>query len=183
MLLFFFFFFQAEDGIRDATVTGVQTCALPISAATRRRRSKTQVERWAETRWGGPATALAATLAGAAALRAVGIQYGLPYDNLLNPDEHNIVVRAWRMVHGGGADPRFFDYPTLLMYVEAPFQAWQDEPSLLTARIVALVLALGSIAATWWLARRAFGSPTAGAVAAAIVAVCTVHVAYSRESV
>src|SRR5207245_6860340 len=25
------FFFQAEDGIRDATVTGVQTCALPIS--------------------------------------------------------------------------------------------------------------------------------------------------------
>src|SRR5207245_6465163 len=27
------FFFQAEDGIRDATVTGVQTCALPISKA------------------------------------------------------------------------------------------------------------------------------------------------------
>src|SRR5207245_8117897 len=27
---FLFFFFQAEDGIRDATVTGVQTCALPI---------------------------------------------------------------------------------------------------------------------------------------------------------
>src|SRR2546427_7399686 len=28
--MFFFFFFQAEDGIRDLTVTGVQTCALPI---------------------------------------------------------------------------------------------------------------------------------------------------------
>src|SRR5438309_10969878 len=28
----FFFFFQAEDGIRDGTVTGVQTCALPILA-------------------------------------------------------------------------------------------------------------------------------------------------------
>src|SRR5437867_7704241 len=28
---FFLFFFQAEDGIRDRTVTGVQTCALPIS--------------------------------------------------------------------------------------------------------------------------------------------------------
>src|SRR2546430_14946741 len=27
----FVFFFQAEDGIRDLTVTGVQTCALPIS--------------------------------------------------------------------------------------------------------------------------------------------------------
>src|SRR5258706_367998 len=30
---FFFFFFQAEDGIRDWSVTGVQTCALPISAS------------------------------------------------------------------------------------------------------------------------------------------------------
>src|SRR3989442_6316580 len=30
----FFFFFQAEDGIRDADVTGVQTCALPISIHT-----------------------------------------------------------------------------------------------------------------------------------------------------
>src|SRR5690349_21935735 len=28
----FFFFFQAEDGIRDLYVTGVQTCALPISS-------------------------------------------------------------------------------------------------------------------------------------------------------
>src|SRR5574340_1081309 len=31
ILFFFFFFFQAEDGIRDLLVTGVQTCALPIS--------------------------------------------------------------------------------------------------------------------------------------------------------
>src|SRR3712207_9227423 len=30
-----FFFFQAEDGIRDIGVTGVQTCALPISAGVR----------------------------------------------------------------------------------------------------------------------------------------------------
>src|SRR2546422_5362353 len=29
-----FFFFQAEDGIRDVAVTGVQTCALPISSTT-----------------------------------------------------------------------------------------------------------------------------------------------------
>src|SRR5688572_31171948 len=31
------FFFQAEDGIRDLTVTGVQTCALPISGRSPRR--------------------------------------------------------------------------------------------------------------------------------------------------
>src|SRR5437879_9183250 len=33
----YYFFFQAEDGIRDTSVTGVQTCALPIS---RRRRAE-----------------------------------------------------------------------------------------------------------------------------------------------
>src|SRR5690348_17759440 len=31
IVFLFFFFFQAEDGIRDGRVTGVQTCALPIS--------------------------------------------------------------------------------------------------------------------------------------------------------
>src|SRR6266849_8262157 len=35
---FYFFFFQAEDGIRDPLVTGVQTCALPISGFARARR-------------------------------------------------------------------------------------------------------------------------------------------------
>src|SRR2546429_3359827 len=32
LVLVIIFFFQAEDGIRDVAVTGVQTCALPISA-------------------------------------------------------------------------------------------------------------------------------------------------------
>src|SRR2546429_9522188 len=36
----FVFFFQAEDGIRDVAVTGVQTCALPISEAIRRHTGK-----------------------------------------------------------------------------------------------------------------------------------------------
>src|SRR2546422_7659329 len=35
MELEFIFFFQAEDGIRDVAVTGVQTCALPISRSLR----------------------------------------------------------------------------------------------------------------------------------------------------
>src|SRR3712207_1618293 len=64
---FFFFFFQAEDGIRDIGVTGVQTCALPISeewrsaaeerafeeenqAAAGRSAGPTR-ERWSEARW------------------------------------------------------------------------------------------------------------------------------------
>src|SRR5687767_15246420 len=35
-----FFFFQAEDGIRDKLVTGVQTCALPISLSKRTRHAR-----------------------------------------------------------------------------------------------------------------------------------------------
>src|ERR671931_2096096 len=152
----------------------------PSSSATRRRRFRSRLDRWAETQWGGRYTALAAILAAAAALRAIGIEYGLPFGNLLNPDEQSIVPRAWKLVHGGGGDPHWFDYPTLLMYVNAPFQAWQSEPSFLTARIVAVALGLGAIAASWWLGRRAYGS---GAVPAAVVAVCTIEVWYSRVAV
>jgi len=122
-----------------------------------------------------------AILAGAAALRAVGLGYGLPFP-LFSPDEQSIVPRAWGMVHGGGLDPHWFDYPTLLMYLLAPFQAWQGSPSYLAARIVVLVLALGAIAASWWLGRRAYGLPAA-VVAAALVAVEVTEVAYSRMAV
>src|SRR5205085_3745590 len=44
-VFFYFFFFQAEDGIRDLTVTGVQTCALPILAL---------VQSAAQRCWTGP---------------------------------------------------------------------------------------------------------------------------------
>src|SRR5437868_13606625 len=37
VLFLVFFFFQAEDGIRDRNVTGVQTCALPICPSFRNR--------------------------------------------------------------------------------------------------------------------------------------------------
>src|SRR2546430_14417133 len=43
------FFFQAEDGIRDLTVTGVQTCALPIldeQPSLRRTRMRHPTSRW-----------------------------------------------------------------------------------------------------------------------------------------
>src|SRR2546430_11324498 len=47
-ILFFFFFFQAEDGIRDLTVTGVQTCALPIFPLLRGNRDS---RRFFHTAW------------------------------------------------------------------------------------------------------------------------------------
>ena len=70
----------------------------------RRRRRSEGSER---SRWGGPPVAFAALLALAGALRLVGIRNGLPWP-LLNPDERNIVPRAWAMVHGGGLDPEIF---------------------------------------------------------------------------
>ncbi len=86
------------------------------------------------------------------------------------------------MVHGGGLDPHWFDYPTLLLYLLAPFQSWESAPSYLAARFVVLVLALGAVGAAWWLGKRAYGVP-AGLVAAALVAVDTTEVAYSRMAV
>src|SRR5260370_6186589 len=41
---YFFFFFQAEDGIRDSSVTGVQTCALPISGPFKQNSFDTRVD-------------------------------------------------------------------------------------------------------------------------------------------
>jgi 4-amino-4-deoxy-L-arabinose transferase-like glycosyltransferase len=100
----------------------------------------------------------------------------------LNPDEASIVPRAWRMVHGGGPNPDWFDYPTLVMYLVAPLQAWQDEPSYLAGRLLVAALGVAGVAASWWLGRRAYG-PAAGWVAATATAVATVHVAYSRMAV
>jgi 4-amino-4-deoxy-L-arabinose transferase-like glycosyltransferase len=134
-----------------------------------------------ESRWGSPWLALAALFAGAAALRLVGIRYGLPFP-LLNPDEANIVPRAWLIANAGGFDPGWFDYPSLLLYVLAPFQMWADEPDYLAARLVLVALSVAGIAAAWWLGRRAYGF-LAGFVAAAVTAVATAHVEYSRMAV
>jgi 4-amino-4-deoxy-L-arabinose transferase-like glycosyltransferase len=125
--------------------------------------------------------ALAAILALAAALRLVGVRYGLPY-SFLNPDESSIVPRAWRIANGHGLDPRWYDYPSLLMYVLAPFQALFAHASFGAARGVAVVLGIGGVAAAWWMGRRAYGTGAA-LVGAATVAVATTHVAYSRTAV
>jgi 4-amino-4-deoxy-L-arabinose transferase-like glycosyltransferase len=111
----------------------------------------------------------------------VGVAYGLPYA-LLNPDERSIVPRAWEMVHGGGLDPAWYDYPSLVMELLAPFQAAVDEPSYLAARLAVVALGIAGIAAAWWLGLRAYG-PMAGFVAAGFTAVATTHVAYSRTAV
>jgi Glycosyltransferase family 87 len=114
-------------------------------------------------------------------LRTVGAGFGLPLP-LLNPDEENIVPRGWELVHGGGLDPGWYDYPSLLFLVLAPSQVFADAPSYGAARVVAVGIGVAGVAAAWWLGRAAYGR-LAGAVGAIGVAVATTHVAYSRMAV
>jgi 4-amino-4-deoxy-L-arabinose transferase-like glycosyltransferase len=114
-------------------------------------------------------------------LRLVGVTYGLPYA-LLNPDEQSIVPRAWDMTHGGGLDPGWYDYPSLVIELLAPFQIGLNEPSYLAARLMVIVVGVAGVAAAWWLGNRAYGH-LAGFVAAGFTAVATTHVAYSRTAV
>src|SRR5581483_11343220 len=68
----FFFFFQAEDGIRDIGVTGVQTCALPIwsprASHSPPRSSMAPRQRTASVRLGGSIDLIASSRATSAAL-------------------------------------------------------------------------------------------------------------------
>src|SRR6266700_588229 len=81
MFLFFFFFFQAEDGIRDFHVTGVQTCALPISVRrfiapdiyAMRDLSNAKAEQPAESAWRRPARARTERAFASAAVMAVRV--------------------------------------------------------------------------------------------------------------
>src|SRR5256885_16428639 len=64
------FFFQAEDGIRDYKVTGVQTCALPISSAVREARN------------------------GLAFVRRLRRETGLPVKVITGAEEARLIFRA-----------------------------------------------------------------------------------------
>jgi 4-amino-4-deoxy-L-arabinose transferase-like glycosyltransferase len=122
-----------------------------------------------------------ALVALAAALRLPGLDYGLPFP-LLNPDERSLVPRAWSMGNGGGLDPGWYDYPSLLLALLAPLQAPFDAPSYGAARVVAVLVGIGGVAAAWWLGRVAYGR-AAGVVAGGACAVATAHVVYSHMAV
>src|SRR5215203_7075853 len=72
----FFFFFQAEDGIRDIGVTGVQTCALPISLASARLEVPDVVEDDGYERGGAFAPARPRDVDLADAAHAVAVEVG-----------------------------------------------------------------------------------------------------------
>jgi hypothetical protein len=86
------------------------------------------------------------------------------------------------MVHGGGSNPHWFNYPTLVLYLMAPFQAWHGAPAYLDARILVALIGVGAVAATWWLGLRAYGL-VAAAIGAGVVAIDVTHVTYSHMAV
>src|SRR2546422_1111503 len=76
----FFFFFQAEDGIRDVAVTGVQTCALPISHHARLDEHDVAADRRVIHRGGDPDLVLAG--------HALGMDLGPPEEVVHVPGVH-----------------------------------------------------------------------------------------------
>src|SRR3989449_7417922 len=117
MPLEFFFFFQAEDGIRDVAVTGVQTCALPI--CSRHALHTLRPRRWArisrsedETRNGGvPMSRSRATVEGQSVVWSVGktrwagsaarIEICAGSGSRVSPAR--VTSRAWRREERGAA--------------------------------------------------------------------------------
>src|ERR1039457_737707 len=87
VLLFFFFFFQAEDGIRDYKVTGVQTCALPI---------------YHQERHGGDLPEIVDHLLGGGEGEVVGLVVGdAPFDAQHSAD---FIKGLWQLARLGGHD-------------------------------------------------------------------------------
>src|SRR5688572_22105269 len=109
-----FFFFQAEDGIRDLTVTGVQTCALPIFDRTVHKGDLTGIEiinRLAEQAWVSGAKRLEEHRA-VALVPAAG---GAAIAGVLMIDMRTgelVLVRAKSVLLGTGGGPTMYRYHT-----------------------------------------------------------------------
>jgi len=145
------------------------------------------------------ATTLFLILVLAGLLRFWGIDYGLPHPTS-RPDEERIVGRAFAILSTGTFHPGDFTYPGLLKYLNAlalafyygvgkfighyqelfdfQFEAVVTHPGLLyrICRSVSALLGVGSVGATYLLARQAYRSRSIGLVAAATLASCYLHV-------
>jgi len=144
---------------------------------------------------------LVAVLVIAAALRLKGIGWGLPY-SLVNVDESTVLPKAFGAARGG-LNPQFFYYPSFFFYVvgaaylaAAPL-LWvvkganplavasfvtDPGPYFVLGRLVSAAAGTASVYLVYRLGREAFGRP-AGLVAALLLALAPLHVAYSHMAV
>jgi Dolichyl-phosphate-mannose-protein mannosyltransferase len=139
------------------------------------------------TRW-PVVVALVLLTAGAGALRFWGLGFGLP-STMARPDEEAITATAAHIVLYG-PDPKFFDYPTLFMYLVAFVErvwpggspVFDDIIPTMIARTVAATLGTLSIPLLFVTARAILPVPTA-LTAAALLAVAFLHVRDSHFGV
>lgn len=144
---------------------------------------------------------LLAVLVLAAALRLKGITYGLPY-SFVNADESIVVPKAFQAARGH-LNPQFFFYPSLYFYLVAAVYilatpVWwllghgsflgttsfvtDPGPYFLLGRLLSVAMGTASVYLVYRLGRDAFGRRT-GLVAALLLAVAPLHVAYSHMAV
>src|SRR5256885_3570442 len=83
-----FFFFQAEDGIRDYKVTGVQTCALPIFALVAGFKQLTQ-DIGGRFKWSGPTLAASVSAPLESHLSVYGT-FGMGWMNVSRSEERRV---------------------------------------------------------------------------------------------
>src|SRR5256885_6554269 len=102
----FFFFFQAEDGIRDYKVTGVQTCALPIFMAIGFPRLKNGLEKQNIRSSKALLTTLVATARGTAVQRGCNATLNMTADSVwvtacgVNPPAASVTVGTKKLEIG-----------------------------------------------------------------------------------
>jgi hypothetical protein len=143
--------------------------------------------RTVRVRWHVP-LAIAALTALAAVLRFRGLHFGLPL-TMARPDEEAITATAAQIVLHG-PNPKFFDYPTLFMYLVALVERlWpgggavaDDELPTMIARTAAATLGALSVPLLYASARRLFPARTA-LIAGALLAVAFLHVRDSHFGV
>src|SRR2546425_3366708 len=190
-----FFFFQAEDGIRDKLVTGVQTCALPISTHARIALPPLLDQPHAQRIHTAPAPAPAPPvpsrpLGGLRLLvlvAAVALAWNLSGYRLLDPDEGRNAEVAREMAqshdylvpHLDGLP--YLDKPIVYFAASAGAMALLG-PTELAARLPAYLATLATIALLVWFARRRWGED-AGWLAGLAYATMVLPLAYARAAI
>src|SRR2546430_2955407 len=154
----FFFFFQAEDGIRDLTVTGVQTCALPIYVRIVAGDGKPAALISVTRQVNGNTLAVADSVAGIVASLAHGLPPGVTLKGVY--DQAALVRDAVRSVRDAMVVGALLAVLVLLLFLR--------HGRITAISAAAIPLTLGITVFLMWVIGQTFNLMTLGAMAIAI---------------